>query len=103
MGTVCVEIEMDTDTGKISVAECAPDQESGEDGAAAMQAKMGGAQPQDAAGMGEGAEPAGQEFSDIGDALKYAATLLLKGSEGATSAAFAEGGDEQVPQGQGGM
>lgn len=96
---------MDTETGKITVAECAPSQEAGDDGMAAMQAKMSG-QDQPMPGMGdEASEGQGQEFSDIGDALKYTATLLLKGSEGATKAAFAEGGDEQLPmmQGQGGM
>jgi hypothetical protein len=98
----CIEIEIDTDTGQIHVEECAPKEEQGEDGSggmAAMQAKMGGGAAPEPEGTG------GQDFSDIGDALKYVATMLLSGSEGATKAAFADGGGEQAPmaQGTGGM
>lgn len=61
MSKVCVEIEMDTETGDLTVAECAPKEEA-----------MAGE---------ESGEPAGQSFSDIESALKAAAELLTAGRQ----------------------
>lgn len=81
----CIEIEM-ADDGSITVAECEPKGE--------MMSMEGG-------------ESSGQQFQDIGEALRYAGSLLIDHSAGATSAAFSEGGDEMPPEmmmrGKGGM
>jgi len=61
MATICVEIEIDTETGNLTVAECPPGEE-----------KMAGE---------EGNEPAGQSFTNIDEAMKAVAAILTQGQQ----------------------
>ena len=99
----CIEITMDTETGSIHVMECAPKEEMEEGGMAMMSGadEMEGAGESESGGM--------RDFEDVGEALRYVASLLVDQSSGAVSAAFSDGGGEataaspMMMQGKAGM